>query len=1619
METKKSFSYDEAIELSKQYFNGEELSAKVFVDKYALRDSDGNILEATPDSLHERLAKEFARIDSEKYGFDYNEKYNEYFSSMKNFARIVPQGSPMAAIGNTYQVMSASNCVVVASPEDSVEGIMTSGLELAQLMKRRCVEENTLVNTKELGIVPISQVEVGMSVLSFDIAKRKSVFKKVLNKFNTEVTKEDRISIKFDNGTILKTSKKHPVLTFNKNGDYEYKNAGELTENCIGVKPELNDANFDLQSSKEDLELGWFIGAHIGDGTCGLHQNKYRFRILGDNEKVIEAYKNIFNKLTKSNSNYSVSTRKHYKTKCWEYTNSNSINEEIVKLIDHQIGSKTYIAKVPSIVKEKNLWWSFIAGLIDTDGHVRDSKTISIRLCTPFIIDEIACFLASKGISCYTYFIPQRHDRKNEADMYGITIHATDKILNLFKNIMHHDKKIEKMKSSPVRHFSNKKYLSKEEYFSIINDYENNFNGKKTGNLSACMVLLRKDKNYMAGIGSLNEFEKNGLISSSKIEEISQRVKIEKIAKDEGSSNYIDIEVEDTNNFYAGNFGLVNIHNCGVGIDISTLRPEGTRVNNAAKTTSGAWSFADFFSYVTRMIGQNNRRGALMVTMSVHHPDILKFITMKQDLTKVTGANISVKLTDEFLKAVDNDEEYELRFPIDGKPLVTSKVKAKDVWDVIVNSATKTAEPGMLMWDNIINNLPPNCYPQFKTISTNPCCFSQDSEVFIVTKEGIKEIKEITNSDEIWIDSEKVWAKTSGYFNAGTAEVFEVVFSNGEKLEITSNHKLEQIKGTRIGSKIIFDNPSLVELKDLSVGDRISVSINNANPELGNKGSYNEGLILGWLTGDGALSYKSNDAVFPSTYLAFWKKEYDVAEKMLKIVNSMGYPVSLNSYELNGNNVKRIVSEELTRDLVNKYEMNIWKFKKDFNPYLFKFSKEFIKGYLSAYFSADGTVTNTVTSSRYCIQLTSINKSLLHQVKNLLTLFGIKSSIGLNKLAGVASFRGKEYKTEDSYRLSITGLSNLKKFSSEIGFIAESKQKILDKIVKIVPQRAEKELHFVTIKSIKSIGIKEVGCIEVEKYHKFTANGLISGNSEIALSAFDSCRLISINLTGYVKNAFTKDAFFDLEMYKKDVRTAMQMADNLVDLELELIEKIINVCSSDNEKGLWKKLWQAGHDGRRTGLGTHGLADTLSQLCIRYDSDEASKVIDSIYKTLRDEAYGASVELAKTRGAFPVYNYDLEESCEFIQRLPEELKLRMRMYGRRNIAILTQAPTGSVSIVSKVGEFNSYNVSSGIEPVFRNSYTRRKKINYDDKSSRIDFVDVVGDKWQEFKVFHSNVRNYLNKFNLPEESELPDYFVTSDQINWEKRVELQGIEQQYVDHSISSTINLPKGTPVEVVSKLYLDAWKKGLKGVTVYVDGSRDGVLITEPKKEKVEKSGRPQEIVPVMAPKRPNILPCEIHQASVNGTKYNVIVSLLNDAPYEMFMGHSEQLSLPSKSMKGKVVKVTKGKYNLHVDVNGEDLIIKDIINTFDNKEMAWASRMISTSLRHGIPVDFLVEQLSKDGGIGDINKVISRILKKYIKEGMKVRSGVTCTSCNSAELVYRDGCQICMACGSGKCA
>jgi ribonucleoside-diphosphate reductase alpha chain len=708
----------------------------------------------------------------------------------------------------------------------------------------------------------------------------------------------------------------------------------------------------------------------------------------------------------------------------------------------------------------------------------------------------------------------------------------------------------------------------------------------------------------------------------------------------------------------------------GVGLDISGIRPKNEITNNAARTTDGIAVFMERYSNTCREVAQNGRRGAEMQTISVNHPEIETFINIKRDLKKVTGANISIRLTDEFMNAVKNNEEFTLRWPVDCTPetaKVTKKVKAKEIWDQIIDSAWASAEPGLLFWDTVQKHTPSDIYHEFghKSIATNPC-------------------------------------------------------------------------------------------------------------------------------------------------------------------------------------------------------------------------------------------------------------------------------------------------------------------------------------------------------------------------------------GEIVLPAYDACRLLVLNLSSYVVNSFKKKAYFDFDKFNEHAIIAQRLMDDVIDLEIECIDRILAKIDSDPEpdeaktveRNLWNKIRAMNVSGRRTGLGITALGDALAQLGMKYGSKESINMTRKIYRSLAVGSHTSSCIMAKERGAFPIFDFNLESKHEYLNSIfndaSPETRALWEEYGRRNIANTTTAPAGSVSAETQT--------TSGIEPVFLLSYVRRKKHNPSDKNARIDFVDAMGDSWQEFTVYHHGVQRWMDVTGETDITKSPYFGATSAEIDWVASVEMQAAAQESIDHSISKTCNLPQNATRDMVSQVYMRAWESGCKGFTVYRDKCRDGVLVSssEAKKKEPTVSGRPDQIEEVMAPKRPIELPCDIKKVKIQGEQWTIFVGLFNGKPYEVFGGLSKYIDIPNKFKTGKIAKNGKvdglTTYNLIIGEGDDQMLIKDIANVFENANFGAFTRTISLALRHGTPVQFAVEQLLKDkhSDITSFSKVIARVIKSYIKDGTKSTAESKCPNeqCSSniagvaPSFAYQEKCLTCTNCGWSKC-
>jgi ribonucleoside-diphosphate reductase alpha chain len=539
---------------------------------------------------------------------------------------------------------------------------------------------------------------------------------------------------------------------------------------------------------------------------------------------------------------------------------------------------------------------------------------------------------------------------------------------------------------------------------------------------------------------------------------------------------------------------------------------------------------------------------------------------------------------------------------------------------------------------------------------------------------------------------------------------------------------------------------------------------------------------------------------------------------------------------------------------------------------------------------------------------------------------------------------------------------------------------------------------------------------------------------EIPLCPYDSCRLIAINLFSYVKNPFTAKTSFDFRLFKEHVHLSQRIMDDIIDLEQEKIDCIIAKIDNDPEpaelkmveRNLWEKIRHKTEEGRRTGIGITAEGDMLAALGLRYGTDDATEFSVSVHRTLAIEAYRSSTEMAKERGAFPMYDKERERNNPFINRLREadpEMHAEMEKYGRRNIALLTIAPTGSTSLMSQT--------TSGIEPVFLPFYKRRRKVNPNDKDVSVSFTDEVGDHWEEFVVFHhkfidwmkQNGYDYEEVRNMTEEEinaiveKSPYYKATSNDVDWMAKVRMQGAIQKWVDHSISVTINLPSEAKEELVSELYLTAWKEGCKGATVYRDGSRNGVLISNNKEEKK----------PDWSPLRPKVLEADVLRFQNSEEKWIAFVGLKDGVPYEIFTGlqDDEMFPIPKSIVKGKIIKNKDDAGNTRYDFQYTDKYgYKNTLGGLSHmfKPEFWNyARLISGVLRYGMPAKDVVELVSSmkldSESINTWKNGIERSLKRYIPNGTKAKG--KCGTCGSTSLVYQEGCLICSDCGTSKCS
>ncbi|HRI60531.1 MAG TPA: HNH endonuclease [Saprospiraceae bacterium] len=994
----------------------------------------------------------------------------------------------------------------------------------------------------------------------------------------------------------------------------------------------------------------------------------------------------------------------------------------------------------------------------------------------------------------------------------------------------------------------------------------------------------------------------------------------------------------------------------GVGHDLSHLRPQGLPVMNSALTSTGILPFMERYSNSTREVAQDGRRGALMLTLSVRHPDIAQFVDSKLDNTKVTGANISVRIDDAFMRAVVSGEPYRLRFPVSAKkPKIEKEIDAGWLWKKIVHNAWQSAEPGMLFWDTVLRESVPDCYADvgFQTVSTNPC-LTGDTLIAVADGRGHIPIKQLTEEGRdvpVYCLNDKgkleIQMMRNPRLTGNQQAVYKLTLDDNSIIRATANHKFR------------LKNGDYRELKDIKPGDSLMILTKFQGLVVNEEGKKQTDY---WWLNDGAA--RSNNAEHRLIAAFFQKKKlkqgevvhhidycglnnspsnleimtveahnllhqtdklgdknpifkikadpekfhrYSVrmSEATSGLKNGRAYPLSNEailekSIELSNNFGRRFSKKEWQEFAKNNgLPKTFSKFRKEaFGsiktlPVLAAQQLEFIhidedprlvrtkkraqdQGYEAVIHSGKvhikkicehcGEAFWAAFHSReisYCsfqclnIHLNSNNDIREKRTKTLNLTYQQKAEA--NKTRQLEIFTRLRYELNRAPKLKEWEQVCKKegiafRIGTKHGFASYEALK------------ADAAYFNHRVKSIELDGYEDVYNGTVDRHHNFFSGGWASKTKdgkekfvylnqkncgEIPLCPYDSCRLLAINLLSYVDQPFTPEAKFDVEKFKIHARHAQRLMDDILDLELEKIETILDKIQHDpepevvkaTERDLWLKIREKCRQGRRTGIGITAEGDMLAALGIRYGSEESLDFCENLHRTLALEIYRGSVAMARERGAFPIHDAAREANNPFIQRIREadpELYTEMVQHGRRNIALLTIAPTGTTSLMTQT--------TSGLEPVFRISYKRRRKVNPNDKNARITFTDEVGDAWEDYHVFHIPFKKWLKikgfdpvqVENMQEEElqeiirQSPWYRASAEDVDWVSKVHLQGRVQKWVDHSISVTVNVPENAPEELIEKIYLTGWEVGCKGMTVYREGSRSGVLISDKKEEK-----------------------------------------------------------------------------------------------------------------------------------------------------------------------------------------
>lgn len=809
----------------------------------------------------------------------------------------------------------------------------------------------------------------------------------------------------------------------------------------------------------------------------------------------------------------------------------------------------------------------------------------------------------------------------------------------------------------------------------------------------------------------------------------------------------------------------------GCGIDISNLRPKDALVNNAAVKSTGAVSFMDMYSKVTETIGQNGRRAALMISISCDHPDLEDFIEIKKDLTKVNFANVSVRFTDKFLNSVLNDEDYELHFTYKsslGEKELRKNIKARKVFEKFVAANWSSAEPGALFWDKIKGwNLLTNT-KTFSYAGTNP---SLRKGTKVLTTEGIIEIEKLENKEfQVYTLNNNI-ANAKCFLSGHNKQLYKLTLENGKEIYCTPEHKWA-----------VYDKNTGEYIKtlttDLKIGDYFPVTVNEKLSN-GMLGSYDDGFFIGFWYADGSVTLRK-DGRYQYGFTFGNEKVNEIRKIIVDKLNSI--IKSINNCRVRKRNNKEWYEISSSNCLLHEYMKKFGVDDKHILPqYLYKeCSEDFRRGFIDGLFSGDGCVDIKSKNPMICIN--SCSKEFMYQLSDLLWWYGIKNNV--NSITSVMSLGNRNAKEYHISELKI-GFVQSKRFAKLFKLTNKEKQNKIDKICSMNVVRKNSPIYEnIKLKNVELTDLYEdVWDITVfDETHTFRLNHCITGNcAEEPLPAGGSCLLGSINLSAYVVNGE-----FDIDLYKEDIGNAVRALNEVLEEGLPLHP----LKEQRDSVGKWKQI----------GLGIFGLADMLILKGIKYGSRESIEFCDKLGHILINEACRASALLAKEKGSFEEFNPQEVLNTDFAKyNLDDDVVDLVYNYGLRNSQLLTTAPTGSIS--------NMLHISGGIEPIYDYVYTRTTKSLHEE-----------GDV--DYNIYTPIVKNYMEKNGLKNENELPFFFTNALKLDYKERLNMQSVWQSHIDGAISSTLNIPNETTKEQVFDIYIEAWRKGLKGVTIFRDG-------------------------------------------------------------------------------------------------------------------------------------------------------------------------------------------------------